>query len=73
MIKQKVRVRLRPPMGYFCVTTPSTSIILRSGETLEVDKDIYEKKLKVYVDIVPAREKKSEKKTEVLFFKEEEK
>jgi hypothetical protein len=72
---KKVKVRLRPPMGYLCVTTPSTSIILHSGETVEVDVDTYNKKLKEFADIVPEKEKKekSEKKTVSFLFKDEEK
>lgn len=73
MDKQRVKIRLRPPLGFIHVTTPSISIILHSGETVEVDKDVYERKLKKYADIVPSREKKSEKKTESFSFKEDEK
>jgi len=73
MASKKIKVRLRPIFGYLCVTTPSISLILQSGEVVEVDTEIYEKKLRRYVDVVTTKEKKekSEKKTESFFFKED--
>jgi len=67
---KKIMVKLKPRFGKRVVLcTPSTDIVL-TDEVGEVDSNIYER-IKDYVDVIPTKEKRREKKTE-FFTKDEE-
>lgn len=73
---EKVLVKLRSGYGKkVTVSTPSTTVTL-TDEPIEVDIDVYERKLKRFAEIVTTKEKKEipkrEKKTETFVFKDEE-
>lgn len=72
----KIKIRLKESVGKFLtVGTPSFSIVIGElGEYppdgFEIDKEIYEKYLKPYTELVPKGQKKREKEIEDITLEE---